>query len=96
MRLVAFALMLLAVSPAAAVPLLHPMFQDHAVLQRDQPIRIYGQAPRGAEISLRLGDAHTTARAATNGQWNAVLPAIAAGGPYTLEVSGGGQSQQVN
>jgi hypothetical protein len=33
---------LLAATPAVAAPHLHPMFQDHAALQRDQPIRVYG------------------------------------------------------
>jgi len=98
MRLAAFgvALTWALLAPAAAAPLLHPMFQDHAVLQRDQPIRIYGQAPRGAAISVRLGEARATARAAANGQWNAVLPAMTAGGPYTLHVSGGGETQHVD
>ncbi len=100
MKLAAFAFALpwalLAASPAAAAPLLHPMFQDHAVLQRDQPIRIYGQAPRGAEINIQLGEARSTARASSTGQWSAVLPAMTAGGPHTLQVSGGGESQQVN
>jgi len=98
MRLAAFgfALTWALLAPAAAAPLLHPMFQDHAVLQQGQPIRIYGQAPRGAEISVRLGESRATARAAANGQWSAVLPAMAAGGPYTLHVSGGGETQQVD
>ncbi|MEY4966094.1 MAG: hypothetical protein RL274_1677 [Pseudomonadota bacterium] len=87
---------LLAATPAVATPFLHPMFQDHAVLQRDQPIRVYGQAPRGSEISVRLGESRTTARTATNGQWSALLPAMPAGGPYTLEVSGAGESQTVS
>jgi hypothetical protein len=29
----------------ADVQLLHPMFGDHAVLQRDRPITLYGAAP---------------------------------------------------
>jgi sialate O-acetylesterase len=96
MRLAAFALALMAASPASAAPLLHPMFQDHAVLQRDQPIRIYGQAPSGTQISIRLGNASATARAAVDGQWSASLPAMPMGGPYTLQVSGGGESQQIS
>jgi sialate O-acetylesterase len=70
------------------------MFADHAVLQRDQPIRIYGQAPSGSEIRVQLGGANASTRAAANGQWQATLPAMPAGGPYTLQVTGGGQSQQ--
>jgi sialate O-acetylesterase len=96
MRFAALALALMAASPASAAPLLHPMFQDHAVLQRDQPIRIYGQAPRGTQISVRLGTASANARAGADGQWSAMLPAMTTGGPYTLEASGGGESQKVS
>lgn len=96
MKFAAFAFALLAASPAGAAPLLHPMFQDHAVLQRDQPIRVYGQAPRGAEISVRLGEARATVRASADGQWRATLPAMPAGGPYSLQVTGSGESQTVS
>ncbi len=96
MKFLGFVLTILAATPAAAAPLLHPMFQDHAVLQRDQPIRIYGQAPRGAEISVQLGDASASVRASANGQWSATLPAMAAGGPYTIKVTGAGESQTVS
>ena len=63
MRFVALVFALLAVSPASAEPLLHPMFADHAVLQRDQPIRVYGQAPAGSDIRVQLGPASATAHA---------------------------------
>jgi sialate O-acetylesterase len=96
MKRAAFVMALLAASPAGAQPLLHPMFADHAVLQRDQPIRIYGQAPAGSDIRVQLGGANSTAHAAANGQWQATLPAMPAGGPYTLQVSGAGQSQQAS
>ena len=96
MRFTALAIALLVTSPAVAEPLLHPMFNDHAVLQRDQPIRIYGSAPAGTDIRVQLGTANAMARATAGGQWSATLPAMPAGGPYNLQVSGGGQSQQVN
>jgi sialate O-acetylesterase len=96
MRFAALVIALLAASPAAAEPLLHPMFNDHAVLQRDQPIRLYGSAPAGTEIRVQLGTASITAQATAGGQWSASLPAMTAGGPYNLQVSGGGQTQQVN
>lgn len=100
MRLAAFGYALtwalLAASSASAASLLHPMFQDHAVLQRDQPIRIYGQAPSGTQISVRLDNASAMTRTAADGQWSVTLAAMPAGGPYTLQVRGGGESQQVN
>ncbi len=36
-------------------PPLNAMFQDHAVFQRDQPIRVYGRASPGVAISVSLG-----------------------------------------
>ena len=87
--------LLLAAVPAEAAALLHPMFADHAVLQRDQPIPVYGQAKPGAEVSVQLGNAKATAHADKDGQWRAALPAMPAGGPYTLHVSSGGDSQDV-
>ena len=81
MRLAAFVLALLAASPAGAEPLLHPMFGDHAVLQRDRPLRLYGRARPGSMVHVRLGEARATARVSAGGQWNAALPAMAAGGP---------------
>src|SRR3954468_4063817 len=95
MKFAALGFALLATTPAAAGHLLHPMFADHAVLQRDQPIRVYGKAPSGAEVRVQLGNASATARASGDGQWNATLPPMPAGGPYTLQADGGGQSQTI-
>ena len=36
----------------SAKTLLHPLFQDHAVLQRDQPIPVWGDADPGVALSL--------------------------------------------
>jgi sialate O-acetylesterase len=84
----------LAAEPAR--PLLHPMFQDHAVLQRDQPIRLYGQAAPGAEVRVAFGDTQARVRAGADGRWEARLPAMAAGGPHALAVSAGGATQSVD
>ena len=68
--------------PAPAGPqLLHPMFQDHAVLQRDRPIRIYGETQPGAAVAVTLGTVSAQARAGADGRWRATLPAMPAGGP---------------
>src|SRR4249920_3436105 len=70
--------------PEPAAPLLHPLFQDHAVLQRDRPIKVYGETAPGAAVTVLLGSASARALAGSDGRWSAILPAIAAGGPYTL------------
>lgn len=94
--LCAFALL---ASPAVAQgqgrALLHAMFQDHAVLQRDQSIHVWGKAPAGTEVKLGLAGATSRARADSNGRWQAQLPAMKAGGPYTLTLTAGGASQSI-
>jgi sialate O-acetylesterase len=75
-------------------PLLHAMFHDHAVLQRDQPIRVWGQARPGEAVKVEFAGQHADARADTAGQWEARLPAVSAGGPYTLMASSAGGARQ--
>jgi sialate O-acetylesterase len=82
-------------SPVTAAPLLNPMFSDHAVLQRGEPVHIYGQAPGGTNVTISLHGVTRQAVAGADGQWSADLPAMPAGGPYELNVSGGQQSEHV-
>ena len=96
MRFPVFLFVLLAASPAAAQTLLHPMFADHAVFERDQPIAVYGKARPGAGISLQMGIASASAHADKNGQWRTTLPAMPAGGPYTLRVTSGSDAQEIH
>jgi sialate O-acetylesterase len=89
-----FALAFLATPAFADGALLSTLFQDHAVLQRGVPIRVWGQAVPGAKVSLSLAGAGAEATADAAGNWNASLPAMTAGGPYTLTArSDAGQSQ---
>ena len=64
-RFVAAAMIsLCSMSSASARELLHPMFQDHAVLQRDRSVRIWGDADPGAEVVVAIAgvDASTSTR----------------------------------
>src|SRR5580658_10344417 len=82
---------------AASSPLLDSMFQDHAVLQRDRPIPIWGKAQPRDQLAVSINAGTVRARADASGQWRAVLPAMPAGGPYTLEVrTRSGASQSVS
>ncbi|WP_079723776.1 sialate O-acetylesterase [Pseudoxanthomonas indica] len=83
----------MAQTPAPAPALLDALFQDHAVLQRDQPIRVWGQAQPGQRVAVQLAGRRTDARADSQGAWQASLPALPAGGPYTLSASSHGQEQ---
>ncbi len=82
-------------APAPAVALLAPVFQDQAVLQRDRPIRVWGSATPGEQVLVAFNGREAGGRADTSGRWEATLPAVGAGGPYTLEVRGESGSSQV-
>ena len=86
MRWLAGAL-LLAASAVQAAPALNPLFSDHGVLQRGRPIPVWGTAAPGEQVEVSLGSATTSATADGNGAWRASLPAMPAGGPYTLTAS---------
>lgn len=84
-----------AMAQEAATTLLHPLFQDHAVLQRDQPIPVWGHAAPGTAVSVALAGRTVTTRADAGGRWQATLPATAAGGPYDMTVRAGQVTQVV-
>jgi sialate O-acetylesterase len=96
-ELCAFACLSLSGVAAHGAPLLHPLFQDHVVLQRDQPINVWGEAQPREEVSVALGGRTASAQADDSGRWHVVVPAIAAGGPYELSVRAqSGQTQTVS
>jgi len=76
------------ISPGWADPLLPHLFSDHMVLQREREIPVWGKADPGERIEVRLLE-HTAATIAnTAGDWSVRLPAMHAGGPFTLAVAG--------
>jgi sialate O-acetylesterase len=82
----------IAVAPAARAEVIpNAVFTDHAVLQRDKPIPVWGLADPGESVTVSLStDTGTSARveASTEGRWLAHLPPLPAGGPYTLVIQG--------
>ena len=64
---------------------------NNMVLQRDMQVPIWGWASAGEEITVTLNTEpafSTTAVADAEGNWQIKLPAMSAGGPYTLWVTG--------
>jgi sialate O-acetylesterase len=80
---------------AGEAGLLNPMFQEHGVLQRDQPIRIWGTAPPGRQVQASLDTHRAKTRANQAGTWEVLLPSLPAGGPHVLTVSDGVRTQSV-
>jgi len=61
---------------------------DGMVLQRDQPVTIWGWAARQERVRVRFGAESRSASADSAGRWSVQFPARGAGGPFTMEISG--------
>ena len=64
------------------------VFGDHMVLQREKPLVIWGWGTPNETVTVQLGSTTQTTQANDRGEWKVILPAMNAGGPYTLTVSG--------
>lgn len=79
---------LCASSVARAEVILSALFSDHAVLQRNQPIRVWGWASPGETVQVEFHGKNESAIADKDGEWQVWLKPESAGGPYDLTVSG--------
>jgi len=73
-----------------AAPAFAGIFGDHAVLQRGEALTLWGTAAPGLGVTVSLGGKTAEAKADAQGRWRASMPAMSAGGPYTLSASGAG------
>ena len=72
------------------------LYAPGAVLQRDQPMRVWGWDTPGSRVTLRFDGAQATAVSDASGRWEASLPAHPAGGPYTLQVGDGHAQRRID
>ena len=77
-------------------PLLAAIFSDHAVLQRDRPIEVWGRAQPGEQVTVALDNDTRKAQADANGAWAVTLAAMRTGGTHTLTARTATRSQTVN
>jgi len=93
LRGAAFFALMVAMSPIPAHaqtvgPHFDPVFADHAVLQRDRPLRLSGSAAPGQALKLKVAEQSVAVVADASGNWAATLSPLAAGGPYRMTVTG--------
>ena len=69
-------------------PFLHPLFNDHAVLQRGRALPVWGWSTPGDHVTVTFAEQTLTADADASGRWQVTFTAIPAGGPYALMVKG--------
>ncbi len=75
-------------SAASADVTLPKVISDGMVLQRNAPIKLWGKAAPGESVTVFLGNSQRTVSADEAGEWEATLPKMPAGGPFTLQVRG--------
>ncbi len=80
----------LATLPAAAQVRLPHVLSDHAVLQRDRPIHLWGEATPGAHLTAHFHRQSVAAVADDLGRWSLYLQPESAGGPFQLSIAGDG------
>ncbi|GAB5558430.1 MAG: hypothetical protein SynsKO_00770 [Synoicihabitans sp.] len=82
-------------SPLHAEVTLAPIFTDHAVLQRGQPIPIWGEADPGEKVTVKFAGKTKRTQGNPDGQWRIDLPALKANAEgQTLTVSGTNQIER--
>jgi len=64
------------------------MLSDHAVLQRQMPVHIWGWAETGEKVTVSFHGQTQTSVADDLGRWSVFLRPEQAGGPYVLTVQG--------
>lgn len=65
-----------------------PIFTDGMVLQREVPLRLWGQAAPGERLEIRLRGSASYCQADGAGRWIVELPPQDAGGPFDLAIKG--------
>lgn len=64
------------------------VFSDDMVLQRDEPVPVWGWAGKGETVTVKFNGQEHKTRADRNGDWRIELTPMTAGGPYKMEITG--------
>src|SRR6185503_4934680 len=78
----------LASTPARSEVTLQHILSSHMVLQRGQPIHLWGWADPGEQVKATLRGTSASTKADKLGRWSVYLPEEKAGGPYQVTISG--------
>ena len=80
-----------------AVPTFAAVFSDHAVVQRDKPLNLWGTARPNAVLRVSVGAQTQSATAGADGRWQTQFPAVSVGAPFMLKVEdAAGQGQALS
>lgn len=63
------------------------VFAPHMVLQRDQPIKIYGTANTGEPVTVKFKNTILNTVTGEDGSWEVQFPGMAYGGPFEMTIT---------
>jgi sialate O-acetylesterase len=75
---------------------IHFIYQNHMVLQRDQPIPLRGRAKPDSEVRVTLASLTAATRSNADGSWELDFAGLPAGGPYELLIECGGEILRIS
>jgi sialate O-acetylesterase len=64
------------------------IFSDNMVLQREQPLKIWGWGNPGETIKINFNGQNVQAKTSRSGTWTLTLKAMTHGGPYEMKLTG--------
>lgn len=65
-----------------------PLFGDNMVLQRQKPIKIWGESKSKKSFTINFNNETKQVKPGSNGNWEVVFKPLEAGGPYEMKFSG--------
>src|SRR5271166_5532672 len=65
------------------------LFGDHMVLQRNQPVPVWGWCNKKAKVTVEFNGQSVNVKADDQGYWKAILNPMTEGGPYEMKISSG-------
>ena len=86
-------------SDVVSKPLIHPLFTDHAVLQRDIRVPVWGWTEPGSSVTVSFAGQVKTAIAASTGKWMVYLDPMEAsskGRILAIQTAGGRQKAKIS
>ncbi len=87
LKIIAAAALTFTIWSADAEVVPNSLFSNHAVLQRDMVLPVWGTARDGEKVSVEFAG-QKAETVATNGKWMVKLKPLKAGGPFTMTING--------
>lgn len=92
----ALAIIIFPAAGFAAQPTLPTVFTDHMILQREQPVPVWGTADANSSVTVEFAGQKKTVTADADGKWKATLDPLAASSePRILTVQSGDQQVSI-